>query len=160
MHAYVFVCASVHVHICLYVCEYACMHLCVFVHVCVCVCVCVCICVYVYVSVGVNVNVWMVAVSLCQNTCLLIKTFVWWTWGPNNIMTVMHCIYEKCCFVKWENGRKLFMNQFLFICMTWKNGFGLVVRVFANGPGDLGSISSHVIPKTLKMVLDSSLLST
>ena len=33
-------------------------------------------------------------------------------------------------------------------------------RVFANGPGDLGSISGRVIPKTLKMVLDISMLNT
>ena len=33
-------------------------------------------------------------------------------------------------------------------------------RVFTNGPGDLGSIPGRVIPKTLKMVLDTSLLST
>ena len=33
-------------------------------------------------------------------------------------------------------------------------------RVFANGPGDLGSIPGCVIPKTLKMVLDTSLLNT
>ena len=32
--------------------------------------------------------------------------------------------------------------------------------VFANGPGDLGSIPGRVIPKTLKMVLDTSLLNT
>ena len=31
---------------------------------------------------------------------------------------------------------------------------GLVGREFANGIGDLGSIPGHVIPKTLKMVLD------
>ena len=37
---------------------------------------------------------------------------------------------------------------------------GLVCRVFAKGPGDLGSIPGHVIPKTLKMVLDASLLNT
>ena len=30
-------------------------------------------------------------------------------------------------------------------------------RVFANGPGDLGSIPGHVI-KTIKMVLDTALL--
>ena len=36
----------------------------------------------------------------------------------------------------------------------------LVGRVFANGPGDLGSIPGHVIPKTFKMVLDTSLLNT
>ena len=33
-------------------------------------------------------------------------------------------------------------------------------RVFANGPGDLGSIPGRVIPKTLKIVLDTSLLNT
>ena len=38
--------------------------------------------------------------------------------------------------------------------------FGLAVRVFANGPGDLGSIPGRVIPKTQKMVLDASLLNT
>ena len=38
--------------------------------------------------------------------------------------------------------------------------FGLVRRVFANGPGDLGSIPDRVILKTLKMVLDTSLLNT
>ena len=37
---------------------------------------------------------------------------------------------------------------------------GLVRRVFANGPGDLGSILGHIIPNTLKMVLDTSLLNT
>ena len=35
-----------------------------------------------------------------------------------------------------------------------------MVRVFANGPGDLGSIPGRVIPKTLKKVLDASLLNT
>ena len=34
------------------------------------------------------------------------------------------------------------------------------VRVFANGLGDLGSIPGRVIPKTLKMVLDTTLLNT
>ena len=34
------------------------------------------------------------------------------------------------------------------------------VRVFANGPGDLGSIPGRVLPKTQKMVLDASLLNT
>ena len=32
--------------------------------------------------------------------------------------------------------------------------------VFTNGPGDLSSIPGRVIPKTLKMVLDTSLLNT
>ena len=41
-----------------------------------------------------------------------------------------------------------------------KPDIGLAVRVFANGPGDLGSIPGRVIPKTQKMVLDASLLNT
>ena len=36
----------------------------------------------------------------------------------------------------------------------------MMVRVFANGSGDLGSITCRVIPKTQKMVLDAALLST
>ena len=37
---------------------------------------------------------------------------------------------------------------------------GLVGKVFANGSGDLDSIPGCIIPKTLKMVLDASLLNT
>ena len=37
---------------------------------------------------------------------------------------------------------------------------GLVGRVFTNGPGDLVSIPGRVIPKTFKMVIDTSLLNT
>ena len=45
---------------------------------------------------------------------------------------------------------------------TWNNltVYGLWSRVFANGPGYLGSIPGRVIPKTLKMVLDNSLFNT
>ena len=38
--------------------------------------------------------------------------------------------------------------------------FALVDRVFANGPVELGSIPGHIIPKTLKIVLDTSWLNT
>ena len=37
---------------------------------------------------------------------------------------------------------------------------GPVGRVFTNGSGDLDSIPNRVIPKILKMVLDTSLLNT
>ena len=37
---------------------------------------------------------------------------------------------------------------------------GQMGRVFANGPGDWNSIPCRVIPKTQKMVLDTSLLNT
>ena len=35
-----------------------------------------------------------------------------------------------------------------------------MIRVVANGPGDLNSLPDRVIPKTQKMVFDSSLLNT
>ena len=35
-----------------------------------------------------------------------------------------------------------------------------MVTVFANDPGDLGSIPVRIIPKTQKMVLDAALLDT
>ena len=37
---------------------------------------------------------------------------------------------------------------------------GIVGRVFANGPGDFGSVPGNVIRKTKTMVLDTSLLNT
>ena len=36
----------------------------------------------------------------------------------------------------------------------------MMVRAFAIGSGDLGSIPGRVIPKTQKMILDASLLNT
>ena len=43
----------------------------------------------------------------------------------------------------------------------FKYNFVPVGRVFANGPGDRGSIPGRVIPKTFKnMVLDTSLFNT
>ena len=41
-----------------------------------------------------------------------------------------------------------------------KNLIGPVGRVFANGSEDLSSIPCRIIPKTLKMVLDTDLLNT
>ena len=41
-----------------------------------------------------------------------------------------------------------------------KPDIGIMIRVFANGPGDLGSLPDRVIPKTQKMVLDTTLLNT
>ena len=35
-----------------------------------------------------------------------------------------------------------------------------MIRVFANGPGDYGSIPGRVIPKTQKIVIDAALLNT
>ena len=53
-------------------------------------------------------------------------------------------------------------NIYNFGWVLWhiNRDIGPAVRVFANGPGDLGSIPGRVIPKTLKMELDTTLLNT
>ena len=48
----------------------------------------------------------------------------------------------------------------LLLSFIYYGPIGLVGRVFANGPGDYGSIPGQVIPKTQKIVLDASLLNT
>ena len=48
------------------------------------------------------------------------------------------------------------LSEEFYVCVP----IGLVGRVIANGPQDLGSIPGHVMPKALKMVLDASLLNT
>ena len=45
-----------------------------------------------------------------------------------------------------------------YCILNW--AIGLMIRVFANGPGDRGSIPGRVIPKTQKMVLDAALFNT
>ena len=56
------------------------------------------------------------------------------------------------------NAGNYYENK-IIISVVYRD-IGPAVRVFANGPGDLGSIPGRVIPKTLKMVLDTTLLNT
>ena len=42
----------------------------------------------------------------------------------------------------------------------YNRAVGLMSRVFANGPGDRGSIPGRIIPKTQKIVLDAALLNS
>ena len=46
------------------------------------------------------------------------------------------------------------------ILLIWCEIVSSYFLVFANGSGDLGSIPGRVIPKTLKMAFDTSLLNT
>ena len=49
-------------------------------------------------------------------------------------------------------------NELVIIQIYWMFAHNYIYIVIANGPGDLGSVPGHVIPKTFKMVLDFSLL--
>ena len=57
----------------------------------------------------------------------------------------------KCVFI-------VFPSIYSVLVYYWKNW--LVGRVFTNGLGDLGLIPGCVMPKTLRMVLETSLLNT
>ena len=54
---------------------------------------------------------------------------------------------------------QILFNKFYRVCV-WHWLISLVGRVFANGLGDLRSIPGRVIAKTLKLVLDTSLINT
>ena len=51
-------------------------------------------------------------------------------------------------------------SLYIYIYIYIYRLIGIMDRVFANDPGDWGSIPGHVIPKTKKIVLDASLLNT
>ena len=57
--------------------------------------------------------------------------------------------------LKLLNGNPFFYTPFIY---KVNRLISLVGRVFTNGPRDLGSILGRIIPKTLKMVLDTSLI--
>ena len=89
-------------------------------------------------------------------------------------MCVCLCVHVSVCvcehmyayiYVYNESVSKYFyifhiwmQKSILYICIN--RDIGPAVRVFVNGPGDLGSIPGRVIPKTLKMELDTTLLNT
>ena len=71
----------------------------------------------------------------------------------------LHILFHwSMSFPSWSS-----QELFSILCISFqryiKVFIGLVGRVFANGPEDRGSIPSWVIPKTLKTVFDTSLLS-
>ena len=59
-----------------------------------------------------------------------------------------------------KNALLIINTYVLIILLGYCWGGALGGRTFANGPRDLGSILGHVIPKTLKMALDTSLINT
>ena len=73
--------------------------------------------------------------------------------GGNPGKGVAHTPTPQGCSCYWKGS----------LCLRSANlqpDIGIMVWVFANGPGDLGSIPGRVIPKTQKMVLDATLLNT
>ena len=89
--------------------------------------------IYIYILVYVYINLF---IYLCIYVYIYMYVIVY----------MLVCVY-------------IYIYIYMNIC-KYNRLIGLVGRVFANGPVDLGSIPGRVIPKTLKMVLDTSLLNT
>ena len=64
------------------------------------------------------------------------------------------------CFTQWtaKSTVREVLFFFLLLLLTITGSIGPVVRVFANGQANRGSIPGRVIPNTQKMILDASLL--
>ena len=84
----------------------------------------------------------------------------------SHIPVILYSIF-LVCRLKYPSSHFLpFLFSRLFVFCFTLNYFclnrliSLMGRVFDNGPGDPGSIPGRVIPKTFKMVLDTSLLNT
>ena len=113
--------------------------------------------------------------------CLIVKVLAT---QANHLEPSGYCTVIKCTFpllfikhfwlLQWHYGSglvfwhiihcRLFNAKSIYIyinrSISDKPDIGIMVRVFANGPGDLGSIPGQVIPMTQKIVLDASLLNT
>ena len=71
--------------------------------------------------------------------------YLWWLFRK-------YWTWIRKCRSAWTS--RVFIST-ICICIP---DIGMMVRVFANGSGDLGSILVRVIPKTQKMVLDAPCL--
>ena len=103
----------------------------------------------------------------CRENC-----FLFWLHEPNCFCHIVHILLLYWCYdigldlinktsiINWfPNSFSLILGHLQEVCIFAK-AIGLVGRMFTNGPGALGSIPGRIIPKTLKMVLDTSLLNT
>ena len=88
------------------------------------------------------------------------RSFVKWAVWNGHYRKVRMLTKETRPF-GWYPSFENFLQLLSFkVVLSYEMWVDLAVRVFANGPGDLGSIPGRVIPKTQKMVLDASLLNT
>ena len=75
------------------------------------------------------------------------------SYGKKRKKKQLNIIYKSKCLLELIIRTSDVKNS----CILHKSSTSLLAKsvVFANGPGDLGSITGRVIPKTLKMVLNT-----
>ena len=71
------------------------------------------------------------------------------------------CYIFGCCFQDlFITAPSVFVQLPYIYIYIYKQPISIMVWVFTNGPGDLGSIPGRVIPKTQKIVIDAFSLNT
>ena len=81
--------------------------------------------------------------------------------GARKRLFLVMCQFRFLSEASWETVTFAFIfYAIVFFLFRFNRLSGQVGWVFTNGPGDLGSIPGCVMPKTLKTVLDTSLLKT
>ena len=106
----------------------------IYIYICVCVCVCVlCVCVCVWVKRQIFPSVDSVKHKKLNR----------------HIMSII-LLFEGCiCALLWLHRALFFCKTLFFFAILYHYIYiGMMVRVFTNGLGDLGSIPDRVIPKT------------
>ena len=109
---------------------YVCVYMGMFIYTCLCASSYVNVCVYMHMFVYMHANIY---VHVYMHVPVCVYAYI--------LVNMCICIYIVCVCV------------YIYILAHC-----LVSRVFANGPRDWGLIPGWVIPKTLKVVLDTSLL--
>ena len=118
----------------------------------------VCVCSYLFISVWSYMSTYSY-LSVCSCLSFFLSVHIYlsihiylfpFCLSEGSYLYVHICSYMS---VKTYSSLCLYLP---FISFPWS----LFTNLFANGPGDLGSIPGRVIPKTQKMVLDASLLNT
>ena len=90
--------------------------------------------------------------TTCESTCDTLASSA--ANQGDNTVSVAQGGYQSCVlYSKRDKGNAV------YVFLKYQ-AIGQMSRVFANGPGDQGSIPGWVIPKTQKMALDAALFNT
>ena len=115
------------------------IHVYIYIYICIRMCIYIYIYMYTYVYVSICVGIY-IYIYIYVHTHLCVYTF-----------TYVYILTYVC--VKVSVYVCAYVSVYIHAPAHWPSG-----TVFTNGPRDLGSIPGCVIPKTLKMLLDTSLL--
>ena len=112
-----------------------------------------------YVCVLRYIYIYM-CVCVCVFVCVLVLRYIW------TIFYICVCVCARLFFYMYTYLSCMCVFTYIYIYIyiyphvVSKSDIGIMVRLFANGLGDLGSIPAWVLPKTQKMVLDAFMLNT